>query len=248
AGRNFLPEAQAVLRRADEAAQTLRATGPEKTEIHVGYAPSPTAEFLSAILRAHKKAAPEVQVVLHELATDQIFAGLGAKQLQVALVVKCPPGPPPGLSFEKLASYRVGVVVHKKHRWAQRRSVSVKDVLDEPRITLSPDEYPDYPRFESEALGVAPRLLRSATQCDGIQSQLAAVEAGQGIAVSSQAVMCLAGARFVFVPLKPAPRPLVVGICYARRTPATSPAHRFIETARQFAPAAALHSIEHTGR
>ena len=60
-GRLFLDEARAVLRRADEAVQTIRAAAAaKKSEIHIGYAPSPTAEFLPRILRAYEKAAPEV--------------------------------------------------------------------------------------------------------------------------------------------------------------------------------------------
>jgi DNA-binding transcriptional LysR family regulator len=248
AGRVFLEEARSVLRRADEAVQTLRSAAAKKTKIHVGYAPSPTAEILSAILHAFREAAPRVQVILHELSTEELFAGLSAKRLQVALVVKCSPGPPQGLSCEKLVSYRVGVIVPRKHHLAQRRGVYIKDVLKEPLITLNPSEYPDYQTFVCDALDVPARKLRSAEECDGIQSQLAAVEAGQGIAITSEAVMCLAGPRFVFVRLKPAPRALVVGICYDKRMLAASHARRFIETARQSAPAAALHSIEHTRR
>jgi NAD(P)-dependent dehydrogenase (short-subunit alcohol dehydrogenase family) len=51
---------------------------------------------------------------LHKRSTEELFAGLSAKRLQVALVVKCSPGPPQGLSCEKLVSYRVGVIEHTR--------------------------------------------------------------------------------------------------------------------------------------
>jgi DNA-binding transcriptional LysR family regulator len=192
AGRVFLEEARGVLRRADEAVQTLRSAAAKKTKIHVGYAPSPTAEILSAILHAFRETAPRVQVILHELSTEELFAGLSAKRLQVALVVKCSPGPPQGLSCEKLVSYRVGVIVPRNIIWHSGALSSSRMSQGAAHYAQS-SEYPDYQTFVCDALAVPARKLRSAEECDGIQSQLAAVEAGQGIAITSEAVMCLAG-------------------------------------------------------
>src|SRR5437762_6393622 len=55
AGRAFLGESRAVLRRAEEAVQAARAiaTGG-RGELHVGYAPSPTARILPPTVRAFK--------------------------------------------------------------------------------------------------------------------------------------------------------------------------------------------------
>src|SRR5262245_55176497 len=52
AGRVFLEEARAVLSRAEEAAQTVKAVaGGKRGELHVGYAPSLTVELLPQALR-----------------------------------------------------------------------------------------------------------------------------------------------------------------------------------------------------
>src|SRR5580693_364798 len=46
AGRAFLPEARAVLQRAEDAVQTARAVATGgRAELHIGYAPSLTARF-----------------------------------------------------------------------------------------------------------------------------------------------------------------------------------------------------------
>ena len=52
AGKTFLSEARAVLQRADEAVTSARAiaTGG-RTELHVGYAPSPTARIMPRRVR-----------------------------------------------------------------------------------------------------------------------------------------------------------------------------------------------------
>ena len=60
-------EARAVLDRAQEAAQAARAfaTG-ERSEIQLGYAPSPTVELLPQALQAFQKDSPGVRVTLHD--------------------------------------------------------------------------------------------------------------------------------------------------------------------------------------
>jgi DNA-binding transcriptional LysR family regulator len=231
-GRLFLNEARAVLRRADEAVQTIRATANDKkSEIHIGYAPSPTAEFLPRVLRAYEKAAPAVCVTLHDLTADEMVAGLRAKQLHAALVVEYPGIRSRELIFEKLRSYRIGVMMNKEHSLAARRAVTVDEVLAEPLVVFSRKEYADYHSWLADLLDVPPRKIRVAQECDGVSSVITAVEAGQGVAVAGECTMLMAGARVAFIPFKPALPPLVVGICHRRNLPA-SPALDFVALAR----------------
>src|SRR3569623_66009 len=52
AGRAFLPEARAALRRVEEAVQMVKAVAKgERGEIHVGYAPSLAVDLLPRALR-----------------------------------------------------------------------------------------------------------------------------------------------------------------------------------------------------
>ena len=56
AGRMFLDNARALLRRADEAVKEARAVArAEPAELHVGYSPTPTAEILPKTLRAFQR-------------------------------------------------------------------------------------------------------------------------------------------------------------------------------------------------
>src|SRR5690349_243423 len=53
AGAVFLPEAKAVLQRAEEATRAVRSVARgERGHIHVGYAPTPTVELLPLTLHA----------------------------------------------------------------------------------------------------------------------------------------------------------------------------------------------------
>src|SRR5580765_6164099 len=77
AGRVFLTEARAVVQRAEEAVQTVKAVASGKRgEIHVGYAPSLTVELLPRALRFFQEANPGVRVRLHDLSTQEILRGL----------------------------------------------------------------------------------------------------------------------------------------------------------------------------
>jgi DNA-binding transcriptional LysR family regulator len=231
-GRIFVNEARAVLRRAEEAVRKVRsAAGATKSEIHIGYAPSPTAEFLPRILRACEKAAPEVCVTLHDLTADEMVAGLQAKKLHAALVVDYPGLRSRELIFERLRSYRIGVMTNKEHHLATRRAVRVNEVLTEPLVVFSRNEYSDYHSWLTHLLDVPSRKLRIAQECDGVSSIIAAVEAGRGISVAGECTMLMAGSRVAFIPFQPALSPLVVGICYRRKL-AASPALQFVTIAR----------------
>src|SRR6266852_6767455 len=63
AGRVFLREARAVLERTNEAVRKVRDYSQAgETELHVGYALTPSGHILSATMRAFQKAMPNVHV------------------------------------------------------------------------------------------------------------------------------------------------------------------------------------------
>jgi DNA-binding transcriptional LysR family regulator len=78
AGRVFLTEAQAALRRVDEAVQAARAVASGKRgEIHVCYAPSLTVDILARALRFFQESNPGMRVQLHDYSTDEMLLGCG---------------------------------------------------------------------------------------------------------------------------------------------------------------------------
>ena len=103
AGITFLPEAKAVLQRADEAAQAVRAVvRGERGQIHVGYAPSPTVELLPCALHTFQNLAPGVRVNLHDLSSEEMLRGLNDGKLDLCLLVRSSPKSMRGLKFELL--------------------------------------------------------------------------------------------------------------------------------------------------
>lgn len=105
AGKVFLTEAQAVLRRAEEAVQAARvAGGTERGELDVAFAPSLTVQILPETLRLFQKSAPRVRVHLHDLSTEAMVAGLRERALDVALMIHPGRKQLRGIVFERTIS------------------------------------------------------------------------------------------------------------------------------------------------
>eukprot|EP01031_Cornospumella_fuschlensis_P012406 gene12406-15162_t len=76
-GTLFLDEARKLMANAEESVKKVRALARgEFGEVHVGYAPTPTVEILPPAVAAFKTVAPEVKLVLHDLGSTEIAAGL----------------------------------------------------------------------------------------------------------------------------------------------------------------------------
>jgi LysR family transcriptional regulator, benzoate and cis,cis-muconate-responsive activator of ben and cat genes len=235
AGRAFLGEARAVIRRVEEAVSKTRlvATGA-RTEIHVGYAPSLTVQILPQTLHAFQVALPSVRVALHDLSSEEMLTQLREGQLQVAFLVRPAKPLPRGLRFEELARYRMCVAMTPAHRLARQHTVTLEQAAQHPLVGYSRKEHPEY-HADLEAMFAAIHSKpRVAEEHDGVTSLVAAVEAGRGVALVPESLGCFAGPRLKLTPLSPAPEPLVVGVAWTEGGQ-RSTAERFARCAREVA-------------
>ncbi len=233
AGRVFLVEASAVIRRAEEAVQTLKAVAAgHGGEIHVGYAPSLTVEILPRGLRAFQATHPGVRVRLHDLSTEAMLRGLREGSLHVALVIRPSPQALGDLRFEELRRYAVCVAVHPAHPLAQPRRLGLKDIAQERLIGYTRADYPEYHAWLDSLFAGFRSPPRVTEEHDGATSLIAAVEAGRGVALVQQGFECLAGPRLVLRRITPAPAPFVVGVAYRPDRPSAA-ARGFIAAVRQ---------------
>jgi DNA-binding transcriptional LysR family regulator len=235
AGRAFLIEARAVLQRAEDAVKAARsiATGGSG-ELHVGYAPSLTARILPPALRAFQAELPGVRVKLHDFSTEEMLTGLRDGELQIAFVVRLVPALLRGLRFEELARDSICLAVAPKHPLAGRRTVSLKEVAAEPLITYSRKDYPDAHENLIAMLAAIKAKPRIVEEHDSVSSLIAAVEAGNGVALAPQSLTCTAGPRLKLIPISPAPEPLIVGVAWSKDG-LTATAERFLKCAKQTA-------------
>ncbi|PYJ61983.1 MAG: LysR family transcriptional regulator [Verrucomicrobia bacterium] len=233
AGRAFLTEARAVLQRAEDAVKAARAiaTGG-RGELHVGYAPSLTARILPPTLRAFQAELPNVRVRLHDLSTEEMLAGLREGKLQIAFVVRLTPALLRGLRFEELARESICLAVAPKHPLAGRRTVTLAEVAREPLVTYSRKDYPDAHENLAAMFAAIKSKPRIAEEHDSVSSLIAAVEAGNGVAIAPQSLTCTAGPRLKLIPFSPAPAPLIIGAAWSKDG-LTAAAERFLKCAKE---------------
>jgi DNA-binding transcriptional LysR family regulator len=138
AGKFFADEAGAVLARADEAVQAVRALARDEIgELRVGYAPSPTSEILPSALAAFQKAAPGVRVTLLDLGSDDLERALLDGRVHVSVMVKPGSRPQPGILFEEIVRYALRVAVAREHRFARLAKVPLRRLLGEPLVAAT---------------------------------------------------------------------------------------------------------------
>ena len=234
AGKIFLIEVRAVLLRVDQAVEAVRAVAStNRGTLHVGYAPSLTVKLLPLTLRIFEREHPGVRVSLHDLSTEECIERLANGKIDLALTVRPPASRMRGLTFEKLATYPIRCAVASTHRLAGRRAVPMAELKGERFIVYSQKEYPEY----CEALrdlfrpfGFEPRI---GGEYEGVTGLIAAVEAGQGIAIVSASLACLTGERLKLLPLKPALVPFLVGAAMAKK--GSKLAQGFVAAAKQAA-------------
>jgi DNA-binding transcriptional LysR family regulator len=242
AGAVFLKEARAVLERAGEAVQAARAVATgRRGEVHIGYAPSLTARILPPTLRAFQTVAPGVRVKLHDLATEEMLTGLRTGKLHLALMVKPDAARMRGFQFHELARDPFRVAVSPKHALGRRRSVSLAQITREPLVIYSRQEYPEYYASLAEVFSAVKATPVVAEEHDSVTSLIAAVEAGNGIALVSESVSCIAGVRLRLIPLSPAPDPYRIGAAWVRGNLAP-PAEMFLEAAKKIADSVSVSS------
>jgi DNA-binding transcriptional LysR family regulator len=233
AGRAFLSEARAALQRVEDAVKTARAiaTGAH-SELHVGYAPSLTARFLPRILRAFHAQSPGVRVKLHDFSTEEMLTGLRDGRLQIAFVVRLTPAMLRGLTFEELARDPFCLAVAPGHPLALRRTVKLEEAAREPLITYSRKDYPEAHENLVAMFAAVKSKPRIAEEHDSVSSLIAAVEAGNGVAIAPQSLACTAGPRLKLIPFSPALPPLVVGAAWSK-SGFTPVGERFLNCARE---------------
>ncbi|MBL9204859.1 MAG: LysR family transcriptional regulator [Opitutaceae bacterium] len=235
AGRTFLVESQAVLRRADEAVQAARdvASGLRE-ELNVGYAPMPTVKFLPPALRAFRKQCPGVRVKLYDLSPEEMLTGLHEGRLQLAFLVRPTRAMLRGLHFEEFARDHMRLAVGRNHPLAKLRSISTQQLKDQSLVAYSRKAYPEYHAYLGALFSGARARPSIVEEHDDGVGLVTALETGLSVAILPQSLELTTGARIKLIPITPLPSPLVLGVAWV---PArmTSAAEQFLNVTRRSA-------------
>jgi DNA-binding transcriptional LysR family regulator len=239
-GKLFLDEARDLLKRVDESVEKTRALARgEYGELHIGYIPIPTAEILPRALEAFRKAVPGVKLVLHDLSTDELIAGLRNGTLELAIMVQPVCEQTAGIEFETLRGYVWCVALSRAHPLCRLKSIALEKLAGERLVILSRKGYSEYHRILERIFAPVSAKLRLAMECDSESSLFMEVEAGRAVALVTAIAKLAAGKRLVYRPLTGTPETQFVGIARATKGDLTPAGEKFCEILRKLSRGAA---------
>lgn len=214
-GKLYLDEARDILRRADESVTKVRALARgELGELQVGYVPPLDLHILPRALADFRKTTPGVNIVLHDLGTDEICQELRAGKLQLALMMQPSEELIAGIEFEETGRYPFFVAMAPGHPLAKRKAVALETAAKQPLVILDRRRNSEFHRILKRVF--APHRPHIATESDSVNSLITEVSSGRCVAVVSQLFKEAVGQRLVFRRLTDAGAVMCIGLARAR--------------------------------
>lgn len=181
AGEALLREARELLQRADQVLERVRAAG-QSVRLRVGYAPSLASGLLSGAVANFSQKHPNARVELFDLSTKEMLAGLENDTLDLALTVgRGRDGH--GLKWTQLVRVSWQLALNRHHPLTRKSRVSPEEVARERLLVFCQRDYPEYWNLVTDWLREQRQRPDIAGEYDGVNSLLAAVESGLGVAI-----------------------------------------------------------------
>lgn len=133
AGDDFLRRARQILASVDDAVQSLHAESLTGT-VHVGCFRTLAPFFLPTVVRELGERAPDLHVDVTEMTADQVRDNLLSHACEVVLTYDL--GQETDVRFEALTTVPLYATVARTHPLAERTSVSLVELADEPFVLL----------------------------------------------------------------------------------------------------------------
>ncbi|MHB1344453.1 MAG: LysR family transcriptional regulator [Thermoleophilia bacterium] len=136
-GRTFLPLAQAVLLKAEEAVRVMEERlGVVTGKVRFGCIPSAAAYIVPPALASFSRNFPGIEVSLMEAGAGRLERAVLDGSADFAIVSD--PNAPDSLEVTPLLAEELFLVAPSHHPLAQRTSVSLRELADEPLVMLGP--------------------------------------------------------------------------------------------------------------
>jgi DNA-binding transcriptional LysR family regulator len=230
-GEALLREARELLQHADRMLERVRIAG-RGVRLRVGYAPSLAAGILSAAVENFTQTHPDARVELLDLSTKEMLVGLEGDKLDAAVTVG-QQRETRGLTWTPLVQVAWQLAVSRNHPLANKSNVTPAEVACEPLLVFCQRDYPEY----WDLIGGWLRRHRQRPQIvgeyDGVDSLLAAVESGLGVAVVTMRSANRVPERVRLKKLAGAPEPLCVAVGRQANRAEEKPLAVFVEELRK---------------
>lgn len=235
-GETLLVEARRLLQDADAMLEKVRAAG-RGVRLRVGYAPSLAGGFLSVAVANFTQAHPNSRVEFLDLSTTEMLAGLESGKLDVALTVG-QDNETRGLTWTPLLRAPWLLALLRTHPLARRARLTPADVAKEPLLVYRQRDYPEYWTVITQWLRDHRQRPGIAGEYDGVDSLMAAVESGQGVALVATRKGRLIPKRVLLKPLSSPPDPLCIAAGHRADRSGDPPLRVFLEELRNAARSA----------
>jgi LysR family transcriptional regulator, benzoate and cis,cis-muconate-responsive activator of ben and cat genes len=235
AGEALFREARDLLQQAEQMIERVRAAG-RKVRIRVGYAPSLAAGILSAAVASFTQKHPDAGVEMFDLSTAEMLVGLENNTLDVVLCIGHQ-HETRGLQWTPLIHTTWRLAVNRDHPLARRPVVTPLEVAREPLLVFCRRDYPEYWDLVTGWLRDHNQRPRITGEYDGVDSLMAAVESGLGVAMVTARTARRVPERVRLKELSAAPEPLWISAGYRTHRRADMPLVVFVEELHQAAVA-----------
>ena len=201
AGSSLLEDARDLIARADRFEQKARNRQQEKESIlRVGAIDSAAAGLVPQLLNYFRDSHPEVQITLYEQKTIRLLPRLLSGRLDLAFV-RPPEVRNPKIAFRFLFHETAVVAVPETHRLADKASVAIADLADEPLIVPDRRSRPHSHDLTMKLFLEAGLTARVAQIAEEKQTIVTIVATGLGLAIVPRWTSRLAVAGVRFVPI-----------------------------------------------
>jgi DNA-binding transcriptional LysR family regulator len=198
-GRILLDEARALLAQADGIAKRFRGRSRDRAAtLRVGAIDSASVGLIPLLLHDFRKRRPDVVVQLVEDKTIRLLPRLLSGRIDLALV-RPPENPDKNLEFLFLFHETVMVAVPEHHLLAERESVTIQDLADQPLIIPERRSRPHSHDLSVKLFAEAGMQARVAQLAEEKQTIINLVSANIGVAIVPRwtSRMAVTGVRYV---------------------------------------------------
>ncbi len=204
AGSYFLKEARQVLLHVEQAAEAARRVSRGQAgRLFVGFVGSVVHTFLPEGLRLFRQRFPDVELVLREINTAEQIKSLHSGRIDVGFLYA--DAPDPMLSSQLLTQAPLMVVLPKKHALANRKSLHISELAQEPFIANTRSSEPvvlDAFISMCHSAGFTPRITQEAGQ---VQTVLGLVASGLGACLLPDFIKNIRRPGVQYIPLSGSP-------------------------------------------
>ncbi len=231
AGTFFAMKAQQILDNVDTTSQAVsRIGGPSKKWLNIGFVPSTIYGFLPQLIRRYRTSSPNVEVSLidlmsqdqvHALKSGQIDIGFGRLQIN-----------DPEIKREVIFEEPLMAVVQKGHIFANRKSISLEEMSQEPLILYPKKPRPNYADQVSALFYKHSLQINVVQEVQELQTTLGLIAAGVGCSIVPKSVQKMRGGDVVYVPFKDSDAKSPVVMSYLNKLDQTEELRKFIKRVR----------------